>query len=196
MQRTTTSAFILLSLLSATARGDGPRIGIEIEREKDRNRRVASHGVTLQPGWQFAEGSAIDRVELLIEKSIDRRADASGDREHESKLFLRLRHSGKLGKSLTYYVRGGVGRSFGSDGTFSNAYIEPGLKHELGRRWEWTLGLREINAIDGTPGEHVHRLSTGPSLNFGRHHEVELRYGHTWGDKRLRAVSLQYIRKF
>ena len=189
-------AFLLLSLLHATASAEGPRIGVEVEREKDRDRGVASHGVTLQPGWQFANGSIIDRVELLIERSIDERADAGGEREHETKVFLRIRHSGKLTESFSYYLRGGVGRSFGSDERFNYAYIEPGLKYELGKGWEWTLGLREIDSIDGTPGEHVHRLSTGPSLNFGAHHEVELRYAHAWGDKRIRAMSVQYIHKF
>lgn len=196
MPRLSTTAFVLLSLVPGVARSEGPRVGIEVERERDRNRGVSSHGVTLQPGWQFANGSLIDRVELLIERGLDERADASGEREHETKLFLRMRHSGKITGSLTYYVRGGVGRSFGSDRTFSYAYAEPGLKYELGRGWEWTVGWREIDAIDGTAGERVHRLSTGPSLEIGRDHEIELRYGHTWGDKRLRALSVQYIRKF
>ena len=189
-------ACVLLALLHATAYAEGPRIGIEVEREKDRNSGVASHGVTLQPGWQFAQGSLIDRAEVLIERSLDERADASGQREHETKVFLRIRHSGTITESLTYYVRGGVGRSVGSDERFTYAYVEPGLKYELGKNWEWTLGLREIDSIDGTAGQHVHKLITGPSLSFGPHHEVELRYGHAWGDKRLRSLSVEYTRKF
>jgi hypothetical protein len=196
VQHRSSRPFILLFLLFGTARAEGPRIGVEVEREKDRDRGVVSHGVTLQPGWQFANGSVIDRAELLLERSLDERADSGGQREHETKVFLRIRHSGKLTESLTYYVRGGVGRSFGSDETFSYAYVEPGMKYELGKGWEWTLGLREIDSIDGTPGEHVHRVTTGPSLNLGPHHEIELRYAHTWGDKRLRALSVQYIHKF
>jgi hypothetical protein len=179
-----------------TAHAEGPRLGIEIEREKNRHSRVVSYGAGMQPGWQFASGNVIDRVELLIDRSLDERANAWREREHETKVFLRIRHKGKATESVAYYVRGGVGRSVGAEQSYNYAYIEPGLKYELGRGWEWTLGFREIDSIDGTAGEHVHKLITGPSYSFDRHHEVELRYSHGWGDKRVRAWSLEYVYKF
>ena len=183
-------------MFAATAHAEGPRIALQIEREKNRESGVVSRGAGVEAGWQFASGSLIDRIELLIDRSIDRRADAGGEREHESSVFLRIRHSGKATESLTYYLLGGVGHNSGSEQSFNYAYVEPGLKYELGKRWEWTLGFREIDAIDGTAGEHVHKLITGPSYSIDSHHEVELRYARTTGDKRLRAWSVQYTYKF
>jgi hypothetical protein len=89
-------------------------------------------------------------------------------------------------------VRGGIGRSSGSDQTFTYAYVEPGLKYELREKWEWLFGFREINAIDGTSDERVHRIIAGPSYKIDKHHELQLRYSTTWGDQRLRSWSVEY----
>lgn len=196
MPRLSTTTVFLLSLFPAIAPAEGPRIEFEFEREKDRDRGVSNNAVTLKPGWDFAKGGIVDRVELLLEKSLDARADATGAREHETKVFLRVRHSGPLTDALTYYVRGGIGRSFGSDDSFTYAYVEPGLKLEFGESWEWLVGFREINAIDGTSGERVHKLIVGPGYRIGRHHEIELRYSRTWGDQRLHSLGVDYTYKF
>ena len=187
---------IVLSLsVAAAAHAQGPLIGVEIERERDRDAGTNSHAVTLKPGWRFAEGGVIDRIELLIEREIAEK-DADGERERATRIFLRARHSGNLSQTLKYYVQGGVGRNFNNERDFSYAYIEPGLRYQLGERWEWTLGLREIAAIDGRDGERVHKLVVGPTFKLAPGHDIEVHYMRSTGDKHQHAWSIEYERKF
>jgi hypothetical protein len=194
-----TSALLGLTVFlcsSGLVSAASPRIGIEVERERDRRSGTINHALTLQPGLQLAKGSVIDRVELLIERNKDVEVPQGRDRESETKLFLRLRHSGKVTEALAYYLRGGVGRSFNSERNFSYGYLEPGLKYEFRERWEWTLGWRVIDALDAREGQRVYKLITGPSYSFDEQNEVEVRHIRGTGDKDVRAWSITYVRKF
>ena len=74
-------------------------------------------------------------MELLIDYGKDAHADDQGVRASEQAV-PRLRHKGDLTENGSYYVRGGVGRSFNNERDFNYAYIEPGLKYEFSSRWE------------------------------------------------------------
>jgi len=187
----------LIALLACgAAQAEGLRIGLEYEFEKDRKTGMRSDAVGFEVGWEFSKDSLINRVELLLDHSRDRNADSDGFREKEAKVFVRLLHSRSFTDSLAYYVRGGVGSSLNNEDGFTYAYIEAGLKYEIGTRWEWTAGLREINAIDGTGGERVSKFITGPSFSFDKNNEVELRYVRAFRDKDARAWQLGYTHKF
>jgi hypothetical protein len=152
--------------------------------------------VTAKPGWEFSKDSAINLVELLIERSEDAERDSEGAREKETKLFLRLRHARNFTEKASYYIRGGIGRNFNNERDFTYANIEPGLKYELSDRWEWTLGVRFIDAIDGTDGQRVRKYITGPSYAFDKANEVELRYARGTGDKDFTSWSLGFTHRF
>jgi len=174
----------------------GARIGVEYEREKDRRSGMNSNEFTVEAGWEFEENSLINLVELSVERSRDAEADSDGFRERETKVFFRLQHNRMLNDSVGYYVRGGVGRSFNNERDFNYAYIEPGLKFEFNDRWEWMVGLRYIDSIDGTSGQCVRKFITGPSYNLDKRNEIELRYVQASGDKHTRSWSLGYAHKF
>jgi hypothetical protein len=183
-------------VVCGVAHADGLRIGLEYEREKDNRSGIRSDAITVKPGWEFPKDRLINLVELSIERGRDADADSTGFRAHETKLFIRLRHNRKLNDSIGYYVRGGVGRSFNNQRDFSYAYVEPGLKFEFNDSWEWTVALREIDSIDGMPGQHVRKFITGPSYSLDKRNEIELRYVKGSGDKDTRAWSLGYVHKF
>jgi hypothetical protein len=189
-------AGVLLFAASHPVKAAGFRFEAEYESERDRRTHERSHAVTLKPGWEFAHDRFINLVELLIEREQAAHRDAEGSRERETKFFLRLRHSGNLAQSLSYYVRGGVGRNLGTERDFTYAYVEPGLNYELTDRWEWKLAVRHIDAIDGTDGERVRKFITGPSFNLGRQNEIELQYSRARGDKDLWSWSIGYLQRF
>jgi hypothetical protein len=193
----TTRGFRYLNLLTALACGsahaEGPRVGVEYEREKERG--VVNHGFSVKPGWEFSKTSPINLVELLIDHNEDARADSDGVRERETRVFLRLRHNRELASNLGYFVRGGVGRSVNNEKNFNYGYVEAGLKYERGR-WGWTVAWREIVSIDGTDGQRATKITTGPSLNLDARNEVELRYSKTYRDKDGHAWQLGYTHKF
>jgi hypothetical protein len=191
-----TNYLSVMTLLCAAAHAQGPRLGLEYELEKDRRSGIRNHAATVEPGWEFAKGSPLDVVELLIDRNQDARADDEGFRARETKLFLRLRHKGSLTENSSYYLRGGFGRSFNNERNFNYAYVEPGLKYEFDDRWEWTLGARFGDAIDGTAGERIRKLITGPSYSFDKQNEIELRYIRARGDEDAWAVSVGYVRRF
>jgi hypothetical protein len=178
------------------AQAEGPRLALEYELEKDRKNGIRSHAFSAKPGWEFARGSPISLVELLIERSQDAEHDESGFRQRETKLFLRVRHTGTFTHNLSYYVRGGIGRSFNNERDFAYANIEPGLKFELSDRWEWSLAVRFIDAIDGTDGQRVRKYITGPSFVIDKYKELELRYARGTGDKDLSSWSIGYVQRF
>jgi hypothetical protein len=187
---------ILFVLACGSALGAGPRIGLEYEVEKDKRSGMRNDAVTVKPGWEFSSGGLLNLVELLIDRNRDAGPGSDARRDTETKLFLRLRHGGSIARDFAYYVRGGVGRSLNDDQPYSYAYIEPGLKYGFGDAWEWTLALRAIDAIDGTPGQRVNKLITGPSFTLDRHSEIELRYIVGKGDKDLRSWQLGYLYRF
>jgi len=184
-----------LAFLSC-AYAEGPRLGFEYELEKDRRTGIRNHAATLQPGWEFAKGGPLNLIELLIDYNEDARAKDEGQRARETKLFLRLRHRGTLTENSTYYIRGGLGRSFNNERNFSYAYIEPGLKYELSERWEWTFGVRFGDAIDGTSGERIRKYITGPSYAFDKRNEVEFRYIRALADEDAWALAVGFIHRF
>src|SRR5688572_20113716 len=189
-------ASLLLLVACGAAHANGPRISLEYEAEKDRKTGVTNDALTLSPGWELPKDSPIDLVELLIDRNRDRHADSDGVRERETKLFVRVRHSGNISDNLGYYIRGGVGRSMNNQADFTYAYIETGLKYEISPRWEWTVGLREGNSIDGTDGERFGKFITGPSFSFDKNNEVELRYARAFRDKDARAWQIGYTHRF
>ena len=178
------------------AYADGARIGFEYEREKDNKSGIKNDAFTVKPGWEFSKDRIINLVELSIERNRDAGTDSAGFRARETKVFVRLRHNRKLNDSVGYYVRGGVGRSFNNQRDFSYAYIEPGLKLEFNDRWEWTLALREIDSIDGMPGQRVRKFIAGPSYSLDKRNEIELRYVKSSGDKDVQSWSLGFVHKF
>jgi hypothetical protein len=183
-------------LACGCAQAEGARLGFEYEFETDRKTGIRNHAVTAQPGWDFASDRVINRVELLIDHNEDAVHDESGLRAHENKLFVRLRHSRSFTEHASYYLRGGVGRSFSSQRNFSYAYVEPGLKFELSERWEWTFGVRHVDALDGTDGQRVRKYITGPSFALDTHNELELRYARGRGDKDFWSLGLGYVHRF
>jgi len=132
---------IALWLVCGVVRAAGPLVGLEFESEKNNDSGITNHSVDIIPGWEFSEESIISRVELLIERNQDNRADADGVTAKENKLFLRLRRDGDFTDTLGYYVRGGIGRSFNSQGSFNYAYIEPGLEYKLAQKWAIQIQL-------------------------------------------------------
>ena len=187
---------ILLVAVCASANAQGFRFEVEYESERDRRTHDRSHAVTLKPGWEFAADRLINMVEVLIEREQAAHRDADGSRERETKFFVRLRHSGKLAESLSYYIRGGVGRVFSDERDFTYGYAEPGLNYELDDRWEWRIAVRQIDAIDGTAGERVRKFITGPSFNLSRQSEIDLQYTRGRGDKDLWSWSIGYRQRF
>lgn len=187
---------LVVLLACSVANAAGPRIGLEYEREKDRRSGMTSNAFTVETGWEFEKDSLINLVELSVERSRDAEADSTGFRERETKVFLRLRHNRMLNDLVGYYLRGGVGRSFNNERDFSYAYIEPGLKFEFNDRWEWTVGLRQIDSIDGTSGQRVRKFITGPSFNLDKNNEFELRYVKGHGDKDVRSWQVGYTYRF
>jgi hypothetical protein len=187
---------LLLLFACGAVHATGARIGLEYEREKDKRSGMSSNAFTVEAGWEFEKDSLINLVELSVERSRDAEVDSEGFRERETQVFVRLRHNRMLNDSVGYYVRGGIGRSFNNERNFSYAYIEPGLKFEFNDRWEWTVGLREINSIDGTPRQRVRKLITGPSYSFDKRNEIELRYVNASRDKDTRSWSFGYTHKF
>lgn len=178
------------------AHADGARIGLEYESEKDNKTGMMNDAVTVKPGWEFSEDSLINLVEFLIDRNQDANADNSGLRARETKLFVRLRHSRNFSESISYYIRGGVGRSINNQRNFNYAYIEPGLKYQFNEKWEWTLAFREINSIDGTGGQRVRKYIAGPSLSFDKDNELEFRYVKGYGDKDVKSWQVGYTHKF
>jgi hypothetical protein len=189
-------AGILAMCAYSWAQAAGPRLAMELESEKDRKTGIRNYAVSAKPGWEFPKSSPINLVELLIEHGQDTSRDEHGVRERETKLFLRLRHAGNVTTHASYYIRGGIGRNFNNDRDFTYANIEPGLKYELSERWEWTLGVRFIDAIDGTDGQRVRKYITGPSFALDKANELELRYARGSGDKDLTSWSLGFLHRF
>ena len=186
-------AFLLVSNL---AYAEGARIGVEFESERDNRTGMVNNALTLAPGWQFAANNFISRVELLVEHNEDNKADSAGVRAHENKLFVRLRHSGDFTENIGYYIRGGLGRKFNSEGGGNYGYVEPGVKYKFGREWEGVVAIREVNAIDGARGQHVRKFIIGPNFNFDRYNELEFRYVKGSQDKDLRAWVIEYVHKY
>jgi hypothetical protein len=187
----------LLALCACScAQAEGPRLALELEAEKDRRSGIRSYAVSAKPGWEFPRSSPINLVELVIERSEDTERDELGFREKETKLFLRVRHGGNLTEHASYYIRGGIGRNFNNERDFTYANIEPGLKYDLSERWEWTFGVRFIDALDGTAGQRVRKYITGPSYALSKANEVELRYSRGTGDKDLTSWSLGFMHRF
>jgi hypothetical protein len=187
---------LVISCACGVAHADGARIGLEYESEKDKKTGMMNNAFTLKPGWEFRKDSLINLVEVLIDRNQDADADSDGIRAKETKLFIRLRHSRNFTENIAYYVRGGVGRSMNNQDNFSYAYVEAGLKYELNRRWEWTLALREINSIDGTDGQRVTKVITGPSFSLDKNNELELRYVRGYRDKDVESWQIGYTHKF
>jgi hypothetical protein len=187
---------IVLCLLHGVAHAAGPLLGLEFESEKNDNSGITNHAVEIAPGWEFAEKSTINRVELLVERSQDDKADADSLLAKENKVFLRIRHDGEFSDTLGYYVRGGVGRSFNNERHFNFAYVEPGLEYKFRQDWAWTLALREGDSLDSITGKHVTQLRTGPSYEFDQNNEFELLYAKGHGDSNLTSVILEYVRRF
>jgi hypothetical protein len=140
----TLGAVVLLGAC-ASAEAEGFRFEFEYESEHDRRTHQRAHAVSLKPGWQFPADHLINMVEFLVEREQGAHRDADGSRERETKFFLRLRHNGKLAESVSYYIRGGVGRSLGDGRNFTYAYVEPGVNYEINERWEWSAGLRHTS---------------------------------------------------
>jgi hypothetical protein len=193
----TTGHLSLLALfVCGSAQSEGWRLGIEYELEKDRRTGIRNHAVTAKPGWEFAKDSPVNLVELLIDRNEDATADDDGVRAKETKLFLRVRHNRNLTAHISYYIRGGVGRSFNNQRDFMYGYVEPGLKYELTERWEWTFAVRFINALDGMDGQRVRKYITGPSFALTPRDEVEFRYVRGSGDKDVWSWAVGYVRRF
>lgn len=188
----------VLALIAASAvvHAEGPRVGLEFESEKDNKSGTTNQALTLIPGWEFAEGRLLSRVELLMEANRDTSADSNGIKPKENKLFLRLRHDGALSERFAYYVRGGAGRAFNNSQPYNYAYIEPAIEFKLTPHWAWTVAYREINSIDGTPGHHVGKFITGPSFDMDKNNEFEARYVRGHGDKDVSALVLEYVHKY
>jgi len=185
-----------LWLLCGVARAAGPLLGLELESEKNNKSGISNFAVEIAPGWKFAEGNLISRVELLIQKNRDDRAEDGGLVAKENKIFLRIRHDGDISESLEYYIRGGVGRSFNNERDFNYAYIEPGIEYKLPKNWAWILAIRETNAIDSKTGKHITQVRTGPSYEFGENNELELVYAKGHGDADLSSWVLEYVHTF
>ena len=131
-----------------------------------------------------------------MEGNRDISTDSNGIKAKENKLFLRLRHDGDLSENFAYYVRGGVGRAYNATHSYNYAYIEPGGEYKLTQQWAWTVAYREINAIDGTPGQHIGKFMTGPSFDMNKNNEFEARYVRGNGDKEVTAWILEYVHKY
>jgi len=185
-----------LALACGLARAEGPLIGIEFESEKNSGSGIRNRAVDIVPGWEFSDKNFINRVELLIDRNEDARADSDGVLAKGNKLFVRIRHDGEFNDTLGYYVRGGVGRSFDNQHGLNFAYVEPGIEYKLAQNWEWTLAIRESNSIDGTAGQHVTQLRTGPALDIDKHNELEFLYTRGHGDEKLASWVLEYIHRF
>lgn len=187
---------IVLWLYCSVARAAGPLVGLEFESEKNNDSGIINRAVDIVPGWEFAEDSFINRIELLIDRNQDATADDAGVLAKENKLFLRLRHDGDFSDTLGYYVRGGIGRSFNNQRSFNFAYIEPGIEYKLSQKWAWTVAVRETNSIDGAAGHHVAQLRTGPSFDLDRNNEFELLFVKGNGDANLTSWVLEYVHKY
>jgi len=187
---------IALCLVCANAPAAGPLIGFEYESERNESSGITNHAVDIVPGWEFSDERFINRIELLIDKNQDNKADADGLLAKENKLFIRIRHDGDLTDALGYYIRGGIGRSFNNQRNFNFAYVEPGVEYKFTNDWAWTLAIREGNAIDGAPGHRLTQLRTGPSLDLGKNAEFELIYAKGRGDSNLTSWIFEYVYKF
>jgi hypothetical protein len=187
---------IALWLLCGVAHAAGPLVGLEFESEKNNKSGISNHAVDIVPGWELAEGSLINRIELLVDRNQDNRADADGLLAKENKIFLRIRHDGDFSDTFGYYIRGGVGRSFNNEHSFNFAYIEPGIEYKLPQDWAWTLAIRESNSIDSMAGKHVTQLRTGPSYEFDKKNELEMVYAKAHGDANLTSWVLEYVHRF
>jgi hypothetical protein len=187
---------LLFLFAFGTVCADGPRIGIEFESEKDNKTGMINQAVTLLPGWDFSKESLINRVELLVERNKDTKADNSGTTAKENKIFLRLRHNGNISDSFGYYIRGGIGRAFNSEQDFNYAYIEPGVKYIISQNWSWAASYREINSIDNIKGKHVGKFITGPSYDLDKKNGFDLRYVKGNGDKDISAWVFEYVHKY
>lgn len=187
---------IVLLLVGASAHAEGFRLGLDYEFERDRERDVRTHQVSVKPGWEFAKGSPIDLVEFLIERSQDANTGNDGVRERETKVLLRLRHSGNWTDRLGYYIQGGIGRSFHSERNYTYATVEPGVKYQFNSRWDLKVGLRHRDAIDGADGERVTKLISQLSFALTPRDELELQVSRGKGDKDLWALGVGYVRQF
>jgi hypothetical protein len=187
---------IALLLISGVAHASGPLVGVELESEKDNKSGITNHALTIAPGWEFPEENLINRVELLIERNQDNRADSDGIRANENKLFVRIRHDGDITDNFGYYIRGGVGRSFNNQQNFNFAYIEPGIEYKFTQQWAWAAAFREINSIDGLGGQHVGKFITGPSFDLNKNNEFEVRYAKGNGDKDLTSWEFEYVHSY
>lgn len=187
---------LVVLLACGAARADGARIGVEYESEKDDKTGMMNYGITVKPGWEFSEDSLVNLAELLIERDQDADADSNEVRAKETKLFIRLRYNRNFDERVGYYIRGGVGRSINNQQDFNYGYVEAGLKYKFNEKWEWILGAREINSIDGTDGQHVRKYLTGPSFSLDKNNELELRYIKAYGDKDLESWQVGYTHRF
>ena len=187
---------IALWLICGVARAEGPLVGLEFELEKNHNSGITNHAVDIVPGWEFAEKNLINRIELLIERNQDTRADADGVRAKESKLFVRIRNDGDFTDTLGYYIRGGVGRSFNNHRDFNYAYVEPGIEYKFTQKWAWLVAFRETNSIDGVGGQHIAQFRTGPGFDLDKKNEFEFLYVKGRGDASLTSWVVEYVRRF
>ena len=187
---------IALWVVCGIARAEGPLVGLEFESEKNNKSGITNHAVDIVPGWEFPEKNLINRVELLIERNQDTRADADGVLAKENKLFVRIRHDGDFTDTLGYYIRGGVGRSFNNQRSFNYAYIEPGIEYKFSEKWAWLVALRETNSIDSVSGQHIAQFRTGPSFDLDKTNEFEFLYVKGNGDASLTSWVVEYVHRF
>ncbi len=188
-------SFALLFAYGAV-HAEGFRMGMEYESEKDDKSGIWNHALTAIPGWDFPKENLINVVEFLYERNRGSAPESDGLIAKERKLFLRLRHDGELSERIGYYIRGGIGRSFNNDRDFNYAYVEPALVFKLDERWEWAFAYRDVNSIDGTPGQHVGLFRLGPNFDLTKNDEIEMRYVEGRGDKNVRSWVLEYVHRF
>lgn len=183
-------------IFCGVAYAQGPRIGLEYEAEKDNISGMRNDAFTIKPGWEFSKDSPINLVELLIDNNQDAGIGNNGFRAKGTKLFVRIRHGGDFNDSISYYLRGGVGRSKKNQRKFNYAYIEPGLKYKFNDKWEWVTAVREGDSIDGTNGQRVRKFLIGPSLSVDRKNEFEVRYIKGYIDKDVGSWQIGYTHRF
>jgi hypothetical protein len=187
---------LALSFVCGVARAAGPLVGLEFESEKNNKNGITNRAVDIIPGWEFSDKSFINRIELLIERNQDARAEDDGLLAKENKLFVRIRHDGDFSDTFGYYIRGGVGRSFNNEHNFNYAYVEPGLEYKLTEKWAWLAAVREINSIDRTGGQHVTQFRTGPSFDLDKNNELEFLFIKGRGDADETSWALEFVHKF
>ena len=186
---------LMLAAVLGVARAEGLQVATEYEYLKYSDTGVTNQAFSIIPGWRFPEDQFLSRVELLLEANQDSRPDVHASPYTETKVFVRLRHSGELTEQLGYYIRGGLGRSLNNLQNFNYGYIEPALEYSFNEHWDGVLGFRQTNAIDGAPGQRLGEIRFGPDWNISKHHSLEIRYARGTGDVRETTWVLEYVHR-